>query len=417
MAQGAESIPNDVIELAYAEQAIRLADKEAQEAHGARRAAENAATLATQRASVAREALTDLTSKLEKGEIEKHEAAIIALLGLVDLDIARGESVIIEVTDEVAEEYRQRLVAEEERKRQTGLYKPQWNEEYSDFRLSLEGQLLDNKTELTPGTPFVHSSGEKFPTAKDDVMVVSATTDEGRAPVTVVFDVRKKSRSDELSWDLGLRINIEGQEEPYDHFHSAPIGFDIDQHIEDLINGHKKIMAKPVHDTHPLDPIALAEKLRKFKKTKLVKELEKRAEASLISAISGASYTTFPNETSEAPQYSEGRYVELLTELEKLGVDKLEAAIDARADRAVGFLRWQNDSVNRRPVGNYLNISQDTYEFVRGELLFRKSHEENPAPYSTDDFVDALAGFYKRGYRVRAAKEAVKKAAQQPVDA
>jgi hypothetical protein len=401
------------LEMAYAQNALFDAEREAGEANLAYRTAGDRSKELNQRTTVAREAMRTILERAQSAAQSEYHQRVLDLFG-VDKDTLSGDAPqIIELSDEMIEAYLAMEAEEYDRTSKLGAeieiqrfgHKVHDREKFRDHTPSFVGGMVKAAAKMKPGTHFVRERNDS-----SESIAIVAGDDSTRSAARVVARITSGRRGNAVSWGVGIIVPVVGEEEPAEFFSMAP-SFNIDHHIKELLDRHRELLKEPIHEVHPLDAIQLAGKLEQFNKKKLVKELRQLAEKSLVSVISGASYTTFPNNRTEAPQYSEERYIELLTELEKLGGDKLEAAIDARAERAVRFLRWQNDDVNPRPAGNYLGISEDTYVFVRGELLFRRDKDDNPEPITTDEFVDAMADFYKRGFQLKATKKAVEEAA------
>ena len=394
--EGGETISNEMLEVAYAEDAYFDAKRDAQVVYGEKNTVEEKAREATRRTRLAEQALENAHSLVEKAALTEHRLATIELLGLDNLTLEKGQKVTIEITDEVAAAYKGLLVAEADRKGKTGLYDKRFGfdepDEYHDFKLSLEGTLIDNKPLLLPGVPFILY----FEGVNQEVKFV-AGEESSESPAQFIVEV-ERNRDNRLEWDLGIRIPIEGQENPIDHFRAAPIDFDIDAHIKHVLTSYQDFMDKPVHELAPLSAFTMVDTLGRYKKTKEVKKLTQHAVKALITTISGQSYHSFVNGSEVAPHYSVERYIELIQKLAEIDADALESAINTRASHAVKTMWVNRDTTHRRHENNFINITIDDSTFIRGELSYRRILEgKNPQPESADELIDAHADFIKRG--------------------
>jgi hypothetical protein len=409
-------LPTDLdLELAYAENSVFDARQASVEGSRERNAAEKNARKLYQQEGLVKQVFQTLLEQELSIVYKEYNGSVLELFGVDTEALSVDQPETIELDDKTIEAFL--ALDDENRKRTTRIsteievlsYGRRVNnqEEFHDSSRHFVGAMEDAASKMKPGAVFVRERN-----GSSDSIATVAGDDPDKSAAKVVARINKERRGGRVDWRIGIIVPLVDEEEPAEFFSSAP-SFNIDNHIKDLIEKQEKLLEEPVRDVHPFEVIRLAAKLEQFGKDKLVKKLRELAEQSLVSTVSGASYTIFPNGREEAPQYSPERYQEILSELYAISPETLEQAIDMRALKALEGIKWRSkDPGYRRRSDDYLNISADTYEFVRGELMFRRklasdSRESDSTP-TLIDTIDALAEFYKRGHGASKNAEEVK---------
>lgn len=398
------------IEIAYAQDALYEAEQDASEAREAYRDAESNSKQLQGKRNLAQESLKSLIEKANQLARQEYKSRVLELFGVDPSTLSKDEPLTIELDDEIIEtflsmeevEYDRATKASAEIERLRFGRVVNDHESHRNWQRSFVGSMVKAAKKMKPGAHFVR---ERNDSDKSIATVAGDPSEHSAAKVVARFYAAQERQDADVR--IGIIVPLVGEDEPAEFFSQAP-SFNIDYHIKDLIDKHRELMDQPLHEVYPLVALQLAGKLDQFDKKKLVKDLRKRAEEALVSVIAGKSYHIYPNQTTEKPQFSVGRYVEMLAELQKLGEDKLESAIDERAKSAVENLRWRNEDINRRHSANFLNIPVDTFTFVKAELLFRRRFEAADAevePLDVYAIIDAHAEFFKRGYHVLDAKK------------
>lgn len=391
MVKSAESIPvsgptEHELEIAYAQNTLFDIDREASRVSSERRAAEQQYRKLTAGMDAARTVLGSLLEKSNSSEREQYYARIAALFGVGEEGLEKDEVRTIFLDDETLATYLEMASIEDARAEKAAIEieknrfgrQVHDRESHRDFHARFAQSMIDAQKKLTPGTAFV--SGMSASTAPIRIV---AGEDSEESAASVIARIQQGNYGRGYSWRIGIQVPVVGEDNPLEIFSTAP-DFNIDEHIKDLIAEYDEKMGD--NEASPVDLMELEKALARVGDKSRAGKAKTRLMTQINKVIEG---------TTTRRDYSPERLREFIDRIRGQSPNRLEKALDVRAERAARFFFNVRD-------GKTYGLDVDDARLVMGDALSRLPEG---ATLTHEILIDAYAHFLKRGFALLDAKK------------